>query len=114
MNAGVLVKVVEAGAGAPGCKFEIWPWSAAFAAVKVASWAIMLTIGSAAATMFAACRRLVATMVEVGAVNSVRESQRLLLSGRLVEGESIAALVGEWTALRKRVDGGSEGEWTAL
>ena len=25
-----------------------------------------------------------------------------------------AVLVGEWTALQKRVDGGSEGEWTAL
>ena len=54
-------------------------------------------------------------MIDVGSVDSVRESQRLwLLSGRLFEGESIAALVGEWTALRKRVDGGSESEWTAL
>ena len=54
-------------------------------------------------------------MIDVGSVDSVREIQRLwLLSGRLFEGGSTAALVGEWAALRKRVDGGSEGEWTAL
>ena len=36
------------------------------------------------------------------------------MSGRLFERETTAALVGEWTALQKRVNGGSEGEWTAL
>ncbi len=54
-------------------------------------------------------------MIDVGSVDSVRKIRRLwLLSRRLFKGESTVALVGEWTALRKRVDGGSEGEWTAL
>jgi hypothetical protein len=54
-------------------------------------------------------------MIDMGSVDSVRESWRLwLLSRRFFKGESTVALVGEWTALRKRVDGGSEGEWTAL
>ena len=43
------------------------------------------------------------------------DSQRLwFLSGRLFERESTAALVGEWSALQKRVNGGSESECTAL
>ena len=70
INAGVLAKVVEVGTGTTGCKIETWPWSAAFAAVNAASWTNMLTIGSAAAAMFAACWRLVANMVNVGAVGS--------------------------------------------
>ena len=37
----------------------------------------------------------------------------LVESGRLFRRESTAALVGEWKILRKRV-GSSEGEWTAL
>ena len=71
MNARVLAKVVEVGAGTTGCKIETWPWSAAFAAVNAVSWAIMLTIGSAAAAMFAACWRVVGTMVNVGALDTV-------------------------------------------
>ena len=71
MNSGVLAKVVEVSDGTTGCKFETWPWSAAFAAVSAASWANTLTVGSAAAAMFAACWRLVATMVDMGAVDSV-------------------------------------------
>jgi hypothetical protein len=70
MNAGVLVKVVEVDTGTTGCKIETWPWSAAFAAVNAASWANMSIIGSVAAAMFAACWRLVVTMVNVGAVHS--------------------------------------------
>ena len=54
-------------------------------------------------------------MIDVGSVDSVQESQRRwLLSGRLCEREWTAALVGEWTALQKRVDGGLEDEWAAL
>ncbi len=54
-------------------------------------------------------------MIDVGSVDSVQESQRLwLLSGRLFKRESTADLVGEWTALEKRIDGSSEGEWTDL
>ena len=65
--------------------------------------------------MFAACCLLVSTMIDVGTVDSVQESQRLwLLSGRLFERESTAACVGEWTALQKRVDSSLEGEWKAL
>jgi hypothetical protein len=37
-----------------------------------------------------------------------------LASGRLFGRESTAALNGEWTALRKRVDSGSGCEWTTL
>ena len=38
----------------------------------------------------------------------------LKVSGQLFKRETTAALVGEWTALQKRVDRGLEGEWTAL
>ncbi len=63
-------------------------------------------------------------MIDMGSVNLVRESQQLwLLSGRLFERESAAALQvsgrlfereltaaqeDEWTALQKRVNSGSE------
>ena len=123
MNAGVLEKVAEVGACAPGCKFVTWLWSVAFAAAKAASWAIRSTMGSVAAAMFAACWPLVLTMVDVGTVESIRESQQLrsaserlferestaalVVSGRLFERESSAALVFEWTALWKRVGSGS-------
>ena len=116
MNAGVLVKLADAGACTPGCKFVTWPWSVAFAAAKAASWVIRLIIGSVAAAMFAACCPLVLTMVDVKAVNSTRESQRLcsasgrlfgreltaalVASGRLFGRESTAAL--KWLALRKK------------
>ena len=54
-------------------------------------------------------------MIDVESVDSVQESQRLwLLSGWFFKRESTAALVGEWAALRKRVDSSSKDEWTAL
>ena len=71
-----------------------WPWSVAFAAAKAASWAIRSIIGSVAAAMFADCCLLVSTMVDVKAVDSTRESQRLCsASGRLFGRELTAALV---------------------
>jgi len=71
-----------------------WPWSVAFAAAKASSWAIRSIIGSAAASMFAACCPLVPTMVDVRTVDSIRERQRLRsASGRLFGRESTAALV---------------------
>ena len=99
MNAGVLAKVVGVGAGTTGYKFETWLWSAAFAAVKFASWFIKSTIGFGAAAMFAACWHRVATMVEVGAVGSVRESRRLRrMSERLFKREACTRLgLGEWS-----------------
>ena len=43
--------------------------------------------------MFAACSLLVSTMIDVGTVDSIRESQRFRrMSGRLCEKESTAAL----------------------
>ena len=72
MNAGVLAKLAEAGAYAPGCKLVTWPWSVAFAAAKADSWAIRSIIGSPAAAMFDACCPLVLTMVDVKTVDSTR------------------------------------------
>ncbi len=77
MNAGVLAKLAEAGACAPGCKLVNLPWSVAFAAAKAASWVVRSIIGSAAAAMFAACCPLVLTMVDVKTVDCIRVSQRL-------------------------------------
>ena len=57
----------------------------------------------------------VLSLVEMEAVNFYRrESVALKVSGRLFKRESPAALVVEWTALRKRVDSGSVGEWKSL
>jgi hypothetical protein len=116
MNAEVLAKVVEVGAGTLGCKLETWPWSVAFAAAKAASWVIRPIIGSAEGTMFAVFCPLILTMVDVKAVDSTGESQRLYsASGRLFGRESTAALVAsgqlftreseaalKWLALQKR------------
>ena len=79
MNSGVLAKLVEAGACAPGCKLVTWPWRVAFAAAKAASWGSSLIIGSTAAAILATCCPLVLTMVDMKAVDSTKESQRLWL-----------------------------------
>ena len=76
MSAGVLVKLVEAGACVPGSKLVTWPWSVAFAAAKAANWDSNLIMGSVAAAMLVACCLLVLTMVDMKAVNYMEESQR--------------------------------------
>ena len=103
MNAGVLAKLVEAGACAPGCKLVTWPWSVAFAAAKTASWDSSLIIGSTAAAMFADCCPLVLNMVDVKAVDSTRESQRLWLQviESLEESPTAAWVVGAVDSLKE-------------
>ena len=104
MNAGVLAKLVEAGACAPGCEFVTWPWSVTFAAAKAASWVIRPIIGSVAAAMFAACFPLVLTMVDVKAVGSTGESKRLCsASGQLFGRELTAALLASGLLFRREL-----------
>ena len=101
MNTGVLAKLVETGACVPGSKVETWPWSAAFAAAKVASWASRSIIGSAAAAMLSVCCLLVSTIFVVEAVDSAIESQLLWLQVIGSSEESRTAAL-KWSALQKR------------